>query len=880
MPKNPVLNDYLEQVKALTRNAPLLGELFNSIPTMSVEHYQKTAFMFANKKYETEHVAHSEIAHGFSHKLENSIKTNGLLATLRLYDKELQLISITLHIDILELKNIIKNLRVTPHMTPEAETNMAKSRQQLRDIIRKFNSVYKENYIKQIIADKMALLEQTIITTPYKKVKKALTPEDFYRTICSNPITLKCVRNIIIDRFNIYPSETILREIILATTRKQYTASMTSILNIPEPQSYNKYIAERHIRRLENNFGPKLNKQCEKLSEEEKQVILKIIRYEVKCYELDVPRIDKEFITLKSYMQKRHINLTEDIARVLKKAGSRIRLENGQFVFDFPSRLTIPEKIECENYRAQLAKIKNVHNTLYALYDSQNRVLAEFIQNTVTDVPEEGNKIDPTTWLKISKIQELISKINIDNLKKMSPTAFQALKKFLIKDGLLWIYLADNLPLDITVKIINNFSSIYASTDPTLISVRNIQEIVKKANLYDYVDDFTIALIGLDNLSKIINYNQFVGVEITDEIIYRRIRQVVDLAIRAEAVNRSSLPFSCDIKGQQYSLTRYLNNDPAIFTCGIDTKTCFCVGVNENDFFFYSLLNKNGYIIKVTDNQGNLVARATCFRKNNVLMINGIRFINNKVVPESQEEFLKFKAVIDLIKLMAKKMITITSHDECPIDYVVCNQAGILENSYFDQQFEKINANLFAEPINIYDDDWQEFVHLYDNCSEQMLQEVPENPNHSFSTDFGNHYPAILIESRNNMGLMSPRNISLSDQAPIYHRPRKSVQEFIMEEITPEILAKINRIRALDYNRRSASETQLMPFKLIKNIADIQKICLGDDWCIIVDINGMSQAFFTQDRKGSYIEANQYMESLRSKTEKDVKLYFHPTFKD
>lgn len=871
---------YLYEIQLMTNFNKRIEEMFFNIPDMSVEHYQRTAFIYANKKYETELGKDEPVPHGFYQILEDSICNAGFITTIKKYREELSLICQTLNIDEKELRNILKELRPSQNKGAAEIQAEQKARQELKQIFRKFNSVFKENYVKDIVSKKMEMLQDSIISGKSKKIKKVLTPLQFVRYIFDNKILLDRLRNLISSTFYVYPTDAMMTSILMATTKKNYSTSMSNILRVKEPDSYDKYLAERHIRRLENNFAGRLEKMTKDFSLEEKEAVLRLIKYHKKCFELDMHHNSDEYNQLKMMVKKGDMDLLLGIAKLMRKSNTDLKLVDGEFQFIYPTRITASEKVVCEKHKEKLNAIKKLHNKLFNLYNKQNNDLLEFMNESNDNVRGSVDvEIDGSKWLDSEKIKKLISKIDIDAINKMPDRTFNALKKFLIKDGLLWVYLADNIKSSMVAKIVNNFESIYASMIPTDISIENIQEIVKKANLYDYVDDYTIALVGLDNLAKIINYNQFLGVAVTDEIIRKRIRKVVDLTLRSENMDKSSLPFTCDIRTENYSLLRYRNNDPDIFTSGIDTKTCFCVGVNENDFFFYSLLNKDGYVIKIVDKDNKLVARASCFRRNNVLMINGIRFLNNKVIPENQEELEQFREIIELIKLMARKMISITSEDKCPIDYVVCNQAGLLENAYFEEKFEKVNSQLFREPINIYNDEWQEFVHMYDGEEEQLLQEVPSDPEHSFTTDFGNHYPALLIESRNNMGLFSPRDISLGDQEAIYRRPRRMVAEYIGEEINEDILSQINRLRALDYGRRLKDKEELPTFTLFTDIAAIDKVCIGDDWCIIMLKNGNKMPFYSRYNRTMYNEANQYVSEMSKTEEKDVKIYTFPDSK-
>ena len=237
----------------------------------------------------------------------------------------------------------------------------------------------------------------------------------------------------------------------------------------------------------------------------------------------------------------------------------------------------------------------------------------------------------------------------------------------------------------------------------------------------------------------------------------------------------------------------------------------------------------------------------------------------SKVNPESQQETKQMIEIVKLVKLMAEKMIELTTQDICPIDYVVCNKAGILENSELENyfQFESINADLFREPINLYAEDWQEFVHTYDG-KEQLLQEVPSNPENSFTTDFGNHYPAILITSRNYMALTSPRNISLNDQPATYKRPRREIEEYISAELTDQIIARINRIRALSCfigTEEEQAEKQ-QNYKLIKDKKEIKSLIIGDDWCILINPNNTYDVYFANHTPTTKQEVQRFVGRL------------------
>lgn len=831
-----------------------IRELFTTRPKIEIDVYKKTAIYSALKSYEEQNDIAPAIPHAFYATLEHELETNGLIKTCKKYEKEIELIISLMKMDKKYFLDILKILKSPNRMNQALQLE---KRQELKEIIRKAMSKHKENYIRQIVDQKIELLNQHTRKIAANKSEHLLDLSIFENIIMSNRDFKDSIIEIIQEKTGYKINDNQLRYFILQLLSKNYPEIYNSILNITIPESYKTFIDTRALNRLQRNYAPLLNSALQNEPYETKEKILRIIIAKQEIQDLSQKnkslilsnqgesedkdqteyekrqQFEKMILELQAITDKNVSSIIEPITTILAESDVElILLPTGKFEFKLKRKLTEEEKQECKAYEEATKKMRTIHNIIFDVYKEQNKSLVSLTKKTTNPlaINEDQYEIDTTYWLTKEKILAIINKIDLKKIDIMSDKNFNLLKKFLIEDGLLWAYIADNIDLNTLSKIINNFESIVAVTPIKDISIINLHEIIKTANMNDYTSDLIIGLVGQEIATKVINYNQFSGVAITDELIHKRLRKLIDLSVRSEYINKSSLPFRCDVKLDGYQLQRYRNNDPSIFASGIDTKTCFFISVNENDFFFYSLLNKNGFVLKIVNEKNELVARASCFRKNNVFMINGIRCKNNKVHPESREDTEEMKTIVKLIELFAQKLIERTSQDECPIDYVVCNKAGILENAFFEDRFEQINADLFTEPLNIYDEDWQEFIHLYDN-QEQMLQEVPHSPNKSFTTDFGNHFPALLIASRDYRPLFSPRDIAYNDQPATYERPKRDIEEYIGLEITDEILARINRIKALSCFI-GPEEVQLKKqkeFKLIKK-SDIKSIEIGDDW--------------------------------------------------
>ncbi len=840
------VEELISEIRPLITN-DRIRELFTTRPKIEIEVYKKTAIFSALKEYEEQYEISPAIPHAFYATLEHELETNGLLKTCRKYEKEIELITSLMGMDKKYFLDILKILKAPNSVNPGLQLE---KRQELKEILRRATSKFKENYVKERVDAKIALLLEHTTATERKKSEQVLDVHLFERIIMGNKYIKDSIKTIIQEKTGIKINDNQLSDLIINILSKDYISIYKGILHIEEPSTYHTFLETRVLNRLQKNYAPKLNALLKDESFETKTKILSVLIGKINKnykktkeqteYEIKKER-EKLTMSLQEITNKNIIPIIEEISAILEHSDVELVLtETGELKFILKTKITEEDKKLCKAYEELTGKMKTIHNIIFDVYKKQNESIATLTKKSSTPlaINENQYEIDTSYWLTKEKIMAIVNAIDVNAINNMSESNFELLKKFLLKDGLLWAYIADNIDLNTFSKIINNFEAIVATTPKENISISKLHEIIKCANVKDYTNDLIVGLVGQEIATKVINYNQFSGVTVTDEIIHKRLRKLIDLSVRSEYITKSSLPFRCDVKLDGYQLQRWKNNDPTIFASGIDTKTCFFISVNENDFFFYSLLNKNGFVIKIINEKGELVARASCFRKNNVFMINGIRCINNKVHPESREDTEEMKKIVDLLELFAIKLIERTSEDECPIDYIVCNKAGILENAFFENRFEQINADLFNEPINIYDEDWQEFVHLYDG-QEQMLQEVPHSANKSFTTDFGNHFPALLIRSRDYRPLFSPRDIAYNDQPATYERPKREIEEYIGLEITDEILARINRIKALSCFIGS-EETQLRrqrDFKLIKK-SDIKSIELGDDWYTLLKTDG------------------------------------------
>ena len=833
---------YLNQIEKITDDE-LVKSLFNKVPSSSIYAFKKTLTYNATKEY---YKSNMLLPNNFFAELETELKNGSALRTYKKYEKEFEKMEDFFNIEKKDFVKLLKEL-----ITPRNPKDRYKAVESIKNLIRNYNSKYKGHYLK--LYNERALKQLKPMC--YKKDKGINISSndlninysflDFIReTKIKNPILYNKLLEYMEDASNIVIDD-IIDDVFELINEDANMNEFLNIFGIYKPLNYDKdYIKKCKIKnRIKNNFEPLLNKN--EYSEEYKKILVKYINEKVTGSLVND--------TYHKISANDKINI-EVLFSLLRKMDIKAEIKDNNIILNSDIDINKDKIRRYRIYEEQLSLVEKFINVCKKkwleekrkkayLYIDEDKYL-EYDNNHTFD--DTNYTINADSYIDYSLISDIINGIDIDKLNNLTETELNSLKSLLNDKDLLFTCLVGNISLEELLLIINNYSSISYYLKKNDFNINDVDNLLRIAKTFTYVNDLEIALIGYDNLVKIINYNQFAGIDVTDDIIKLRIKKAVYLMTKSELLNKSSLPYDISVSKGNLKLERYLNNDPNILVSGVDTKTCFFISVNENDFFFYSLLNKNGFVLKVTDDKDNFIARASCFRRNNILMINGIRLKNNEITPKNKEQRDTMRRIVKLIEMMSEKLIYQTTGDECPIDYVVCNKAGILEGNDFENNYEMIETKLIREPINIYENDWQEFVKINDSTPD-MLQECPIDSKTSFTTDFGDNYPMILIKSRNNMGLLRPSDISLKDQSETYERPRIETKIYMPDEIDDNILAKVNRIRALYtfIGTEKRKKPKRENFKLLKKTSNISKIVVSCDWASIVYKDGQKEFAYT-----------------------------------
>ena len=356
------------------------------------------------------------------------------------------------------------------------------------------------------------------------------------------------------------------------------------------------------------------------------------------------------------------------------------------------------------------------------------------------------------------------------------------------------------------ISILDNIPSLLCLFAPEEFTIDNLDKILDFKEVFKYADLKQISLLGKEVLKKIYSNNGF-----TSSSQRERINVACDLMCAMVVRNESTVPF---INGtyRNYKYSMYDSTDETLLTAGLDTNACFRCCAHDNDFLHYCALNKNGFVIKLTDLNGNFIGRASGFRNGNGVYINQLRTIYDKKsssYPSERDMIIKtFKqACSDIVEISQNN-----PNEENKIDFVVVTKSYTLDGttSNVDTLTTKIIGN---NPMETDSEDWKQFRRNTKNLREVLKQDY-------FTTDFGNY---SLICMKTAIGELTPEKIKKGDVPGLYHRPRKHLA---ISNPNENLENYINRIRAC-YSYETGKD-----FNYFKLPYDC-KIITGDNWYIV-----------------------------------------------
>lgn len=424
----------------------------------------------------------------------------------------------------------------------------------------------------------------------------------------------------------------------------------------------------------------------------------------------------------------------------------------------------------------------------------------------------------------------LISKINLDILD--NDEAYAYIYDMLVVNGYWWILMILNydhnrlreyccmeigICLDKIIMIINNMDKIVPLSKEFKIDISSFNGLFDVYKMSKCAGGVDVAILGKEIIKKLC-----LELKYTNKDERQIIMMAKELVCQMSKRSSSTVPYVSGVY-LNYKYSMYDSLDRDMLICGIDTNSCFKVGGVDNDFLHYCALNKNGFVIKIIDNFGNFVGKASGFRNGNVVYINQLRSIydiggnsyDGIGISEKEE-------IIMTLKKVCEDIVTTSwanSDESDKIDFVFVTKSYIL--SHIDSNLDgKVENFLSFNTIENKSTSWKEYKRVTKN-----LKEVSKN---KFTTDFG-IYPLLCMAASKKEKEIYIKDIKYGDVKAVYERKRNKI--VVTKVMDAQIMVKLNKIKAIKcYFDNSDFEEVVEVVNAV--------VFSGDNWYIILK-NGL-----------------------------------------
>ncbi len=399
--------------------------------------------------------------------------------------------------------------------------------------------------------------------------------------------------------------------------------------------------------------------------------------------------------------------------------------------------------------------------------------------------------------------------------------SFQNIIKVVSSNALFWLLLFMDgedtnfiMEIETIIELIDNMKDITELSHDFNFDLSNFQELVLVNEMSKCADAQAVAILGKEVIEKLYKFRDY-----TDEEANIIISMAEELVCQMTKRSKSTVPY---VNGQtdNYKYSIYDSQDDTLLLAGINTDACFRINGNDNDFLHYCALDKNGFVIKITDLFGNFVGRGSGFRNGNCVFINQLRTIYDECGNHYNGTYVNERE--DIIKIFQKACedIVTTSHknhdEKNKIDFVFVTKSYSLQYTNSNVS-NNVTKKIGDDPMDNESDDWREFVSNTDNLSEARDEDY-------FETDYGS-YPLICMASAK-QGILEPRDIKFKDVSAIYERRRNQIIVTTSHDLS--IINKLNKINGV---KSYLSDSCYHSVEIPENAT----IFTGDNWYIVFD---------------------------------------------
>ena len=416
---------------------------------------------------------------------------------------------------------------------------------------------------------------------------------------------------------------------------------------------------------------------------------------------------------------------------------------------------------------------------------------------------------------------------------------YKILNDFVINNNLFWVYLMLSSMPSCMSKIIeeiyedidkegNDFWDDLLNVIDSITEITRVNDIFKcdtsnfnnvlKLSVLSKCSNKSIALLGPELILALTSKKDFIE-EVHSDIDIINI--ATKLATRMTYKKKSTVPY---INGatENYKYSMYDSYDESVLRSGIDTNACFKIYGIDHDFLCYTVLNKNGFIIKFVDKFGNFIGRAAGFRNGNAVFINQLRTIYDVTgYGNDAKSYIEQKELITAFIKACENIVSISqnnSDEKDKIDFVFVTKSYSLCNIPSNVENE-LRVAIGDSPMENESEDWCQFV--VNNAD--ILMKVHGLKN-TFETDYKSYeYDLICIASTKPVAEIKPDDLKKGDVEAVYEKKRNEI--VVTSNIDYEVMCRINKIKALCTKFNMPSDYNEL-FSIGTTVA------IGEDWYI------------------------------------------------
>ena len=377
---------------------------------------------------------------------------------------------------------------------------------------------------------------------------------------------------------------------------------------------------------------------------------------------------------------------------------------------------------------------------------------------------------------------------------------YNAMYNILNSNNLVWLWLLNdcldiqqlifryNIKISSLIDAFNNIDKIKSLSEYLDIDYIEYGNLFLLHDIGNYSDNRIINLISPNTIKTVCSETDYTGGHGKKDII----RVSADLICQMTKRLESTVPYiDGNFNGYHYSMYDNLEDD--VLLAGPNVDSCLKVCGNDNDFLHYCMIDKNGFIIKITNRNGNFIGRAVGFRNGNFIYINQLRTIYDKGGTGYCGSFNSEKE--DLVEVLIKAgsdIINISqnnTNETNKIDYIFITQSYAFSNYSVDSELSnKLHEMIGKYPVDISTDDWNNFYKNIHNIFDTGQDEC-------FNTDYSDYNLICIASSKNIYNLKKNNDLKIGDVEAVYKRPRNKL--IVTNIISNDIVRKINKIRAI-----------------------------------------------------------------------------------